>query len=444
MSTRNFEVPKNKGIQFEFGLDDTNIELKWLTRKIGTTKDVFERLMYGRERWDWYYLKQPTVIRRDSKGYNLKQEYEFPGLQDPLPADWHRIEVPGFQAIDWSYAYERKRTAILACNGLLIPEGGLHFAPQFNPEKSKSKWDYGTHLYFQTPTVSVFDPDGRLPLNLARNEIQGQTGNLESILVDDVCRNFITFCLIKGPQNHNLIENQSQLYLQPEYPGIKMRWPVNIFFSTPEGFGLTDPWNLSQLTSKTGLLIRSDNYGYQLSEESLEITMANYGFIITTRSSGTLRDFDDWHRHVVLSPTKHGESLDILKNLNIEGMRILMPFAQYIRFLEKQPNFVANSFKIELQTTEYVIMTWGSCRNTEILVNVAKAFFIVDASTESLTEIYLSDDNKNIKPGRVAQIWKDAVCNPIIPFDPKKRQSIIDALDERYARHIVQWQHFAH
>ena len=70
VSTRHVEELEDQGIELEFGLDDTNIEMRWVTRKVGTTvkvrtaQSIVQRLMepnqWRRENWDWYCLEKPV------------------------------------------------------------------------------------------------------------------------------------------------------------------------------------------------------------------------------------------------------------------------------------------------------------------------------------------------------------------------------------------------
>lgn len=264
VSTRHFDQPKDKGIEFEFGLDDTVIEMRWLNRNVGTTvkvkttESVVKKLMdqsWNGEKWDWYCLEKPKVTRKDINGKVLSQKFKLPGIESILPPNMHRIEVSGLQAVHWTY---RDKNPTLVCNGILIPNGAIGVRRQFDDSNHD---EITTHLELKTPNISVFDPDGRLPLDLARNKLASSYSQLNSCVVDDLCRNFIAYALVIGPNERMLFETNFNLYSRPSYAGLRhehhyWRRTFGCFFDTSEGFGLSDPWNISHFTSGVGLLIK--------------------------------------------------------------------------------------------------------------------------------------------------------------------------------------------
>lgn len=401
-----------------------------------------DRSTYTQEKWDWYCLEQPVLVRRGLDGKEMRQKHSLPGVEGPLTVNWHRIQVPGFQAIDWSYQI----ICLFVCNGLLIPYGDLKLETQFAQIKSQPWHQLQTHLSLVQPTVSIFDPDGRLPLSLARNRLGSQSGELNSHLVDDLCRNFIAHCLIKGPQSPVFSGTNSLLYLNSLYPGIPERkyaysgseW---LFFSTPDGFGLSDPWNISHFASQAGLVIRAERSGFEMSKPIAQSAIAEYGLTLPVKASGALGSFDSWHRPFTLSPTIKKECFQSFSGLNVKGLRILMPVKWYERFIEKQPRFVVNFHQVESKTPEWVIMTVGECSNTGTsMVSLAKELEANQIPFESATEFFLSPQNVPPKPGRIAQMWKDLVGQPIIPFDKEKREELVAKLDERLKDHLAEWK----
>ena len=323
----------------------------------------------------------------------------------------------------------------------------MELAPQYNPTKPRHYHDYGTHLFLKEPTVSIFDPDGRLPLNLARNNVQSPAGDLEVHLVDDLCRNFIAHCLIRGPKGPIFSGTNSHLYLNTLYPGLPERtYPRQLenclFFSTRDGFGLSDPWNISHFASQAGLVVRSNGASFQVARSITQFAIAGYGLTLPVEANGTLGEFDTWHRRLALSPTELNESLSIFRGLNVKGVRILMPTKWYERFIDKQPRFVVELLQqVESKIPDWVIMALGECTNTDAcLVSLAEELQEKRMSIESATEFYLSAKNVPPKPGRIAQMWKDTVGDPVIPFDKDKREKIVAGLDERFRNHLAEWK----
>lgn len=443
VSTRHLEEAEDKGIEFEFGLDDTIIEMRWKKRHVGTTVKVkttekiinkLKEAYYSEPaHWDWYFLKKPTLLVRDLNDIVLKSKYKLPSYEDALPSDWHFIDVPGFEAVNWTY---RRDVPYLTCNGILIERPYL---VNVNTEK---KIDDPFHINFHSPKVSVFDPNGRLPLNLARSELARIPIELNRLLADDVSRNFVAFSLYRGPHDRLLSKNQFSSYSHINYPGIiNYGHPMSPswYFDTSNGFGLSDPWNISQYASTTGLLVRIMGNNFQLSEAITKRAMQDYGYIFGMRSDGTLFTFDRWCRNLALS-LSGAEPLPIFKGLSVKGFRTMMPITWYERFNKKQPQYILKLHQVEITKNNLVIFTLGNCPNDEDrLLSLAKDLEDNKVIAESMTECYLSPQEYNPEPKQVAKIWKEAIGGPIIPFDRVERQKIIERLDHKFKRHLEQW-----
>jgi hypothetical protein len=446
VSTRNLEEPEDRGIQFEFGIEDTNIELRWIKRSIGTTisvkssESILSRLhkykyyyssYFYEDNWDWYCLDKPVLIRLDRYGKKIKSGYRFPSEHGPLPSDWHRIQSPAYQSIDWSYSGSGSK---LVCNGIRIPRGAIDLKKEF----SHLDYPYRKELILKSPNVSVFDPDGRLPLNLARDSLARESTGFESLLADDVCRNFIAFCLTKGPLDRILIKDHWRDYTELKYPGCYSDFPMGHFFDSRQGFGLSDAWNVSQFSSTKCLLIRKKRFDYSMSEELIEDTLSRYDIIFASASDSTLTGFDSWHRKLLNHNSN--ECLPIFKNIDLKGFRTIMPNEWYSRLVDKQPKFIMNYTKLEKSYDFGTAFTVGHCSKPDPdFVDLVKNLKNEDFSYESITEIYLTTFEEYPAPGRISQMWKEVIGGPIIPFDKLKRQKIIAQMDDKFSRHLAEW-----
>ena len=72
---------------------------------------------------------------------------------------WHRISVSGYSDIQWTY---KTRAPRLVCNGIVVVKGA-YWEDQLD--------SVADGISLRKPTVSVFDPDGVLPLNLPRTNL---------------------------------------------------------------------------------------------------------------------------------------------------------------------------------------------------------------------------------------------------------------------------------
>ncbi len=458
VSTRHVEESENQGIELQFGLDDTSIEMRWVKRKVGTTvkvrtaKATVERLTqsqswgspWERENWDWYCLEKPVLTRLDVKGKQLSPKYKLPPAEGPLPLDWHRIDVPGYQAIDWSY---RRDLPHLVCNGILVRPykyiGDHRYSRQFRPSDWDDHDETCTHLTLESPKLSVFDPDGRLPLNLARSELARSDGELETRIVDDVCRNFIAFCLARGPQGRMVSRDRFASYTRLTYPGwhssSSSLWPpFGFFFDTLDGWGVSDPWNISHFSSKIGLLIRVSGRRLQVSQKVVDLAQEKYGLTCGVESDGNLVPFDHWHRKLILYSTL--ECLPAFRGLKLRGLRTLMPVKWYERFCSKQRKFVVKSTQVESKTSDSVTLTVGDCPGPEpVLGTLADDLRKNKISFESITEFYMLPADQHPAPGRIAKLWQEAIGGPIVPFNKGDRQRLATKLPSEFERHLQEW-----
>ena len=460
VSTRHAEASDDEGVYFEFGIDDEDIEMRWVKKKVGTTvkvktnEAVIKRLMqsgrFQKERWDWYCLESPVLIRKDPNNFKLKQRYRFPGLDDPLPKGWHRIDVPGLQAVDWSYRFLGDE--VLSCNGIFINKRGLnHVNREFLSDSlEKTETNHNYYSYFRTdqpylnlPTVSIFDPDGRFPLNLARDDVASPVPEFMKFLVDDICRNFIAFSLICGPQKSLFKENYLRNYVRPNYPGISSYRFSNssvTYFYTRRGFGLVDPWNISHFVDKPGLIISTNSFNLSISNTTEKQIEKNYSSVIPIQSDGTLGKFDSWHRRLSLTHTEK-EKISIFKGIAIDGVRTLFPIKWYNRFIHKQPMFISKLHTLEKRTDMYVVVCFGKCKtynsNLEWIYDEFKHHRI---SLESISEFYFKDINAPLKADRIAQSWENFISKPIIPFNSNDRKILIDKLEKKMSPHLNEWR----
>jgi hypothetical protein len=177
----------------------------------------------------------------------------------------------------------------------------------------------------------------------------------------------------------------------------------------------------------------------KMSKSICESTMNNYGFIMGIRAGHTLTEFDLWYKSHTISKFA-GMPLPIFKGITVNGFRIMMPSDWYDRFIFKQPKYILNNHKIELKASDFVIFTIGDCLGDEKrLGSLANDLISNEVEFESLVECYISSETMQPEPGRIAQIWQEAIGSPIIPFDKNERQKIIDRLDAKFKRHIEQW-----
>ena len=208
VSTRH--VHDDRGLAFSAGLEDEAIEIRYIDRYPGTTIRVRlnDRRLAARltedqgcnaEDWDSYCLSWPAVTRW-SLGKALGQSLTVPGPNANLPSTWRRTSAKGYQDIQWTYLHkhawgERFERSVF-CNGVRVLGDKHHPVDSLG-----SAWlDFETRqIQITSPTISVFDPDANLPLNLQRTSISA-TLPFHEQLVSSVALDVIAWLLVSLPE----------------------------------------------------------------------------------------------------------------------------------------------------------------------------------------------------------------------------------------------------
>lgn len=451
VSTRHIEEPRTRGLSFEFGFEDTSVELRWMNRSVGTTvsvrvnEKIIKRLhkyihpnYFSGDSWNWYLLDKPVLARFSRTGKQIKSTFTLPGEDGPLPSNWHRIYPSGFKCVDWSYG--DMRYLRLVCNGIVIRSGYIILSKEFDKEYQDHYPHSPSHLILKAPLLSVFDPDGRLPLNLTRDDLARKLIGFEPLLAEDISRNFIAYCLLRGPKSSILDKNLWHSYTSLKYPGIDSDTylPEPCVFDARDGFGLCDAWNIASFTSQKCLIIRAPKHNLDISDEVVTYIKHQYGMIYGVSSDSTLERFDLWHRQLILY--NKSECLLFLKHIKISGLRTIMPMKWYSRLLQKQPLFIRSAIKEEKTDNSISILTIGKCPEVSSEFSEFSESISKDGiSFESITEVYFEVSDEHPKPGLIAKVWKDSIGGPIIPFNKSKRQKIIEGLNAHFSRHLDHW-----
>ena len=277
VTTRHFT--EKSGIWFVAGLDDEYIQFNKVNGPIGTSikircdKEIFDELgtRYHYYYVHWYYLSWPKIVCRTDNEYKLpykedsnneedSQEDLFPFIpnQDAiLPPDWRRIRCKGFADIHWRY--EKYGSSALYCNGIKIPleSGDIVWK---DPKYEKRPWMLSRRsddpLVPQIPTVSVFDPNGKLNLNLARDSLTTKTYPFSKTLLKSVYLDIIAHSLVCGPDRQAKSKEFSKLK-QMAYVGLKdsARYQTTQWLYTKTGFTIADSYMANTLLLKRIIIL---------------------------------------------------------------------------------------------------------------------------------------------------------------------------------------------
>jgi len=195
VTTRHVDSPNDGGWRFSAKIDDEVIELWRCSAPVGTTVRVFlsanalKRLKEQDKResmgqagvlspWYHYQLEWPRIsyVFPKNAAPASRPPAVLPGSNSVLPAEWRRVESCDFQDIQWTFVRNRyvHREQQLYCNGIRVCNAMVSTA------RPDDLWE------IRCPTISVFDHDGNLPLNLQRNGISADASVLSLVSADVV------------------------------------------------------------------------------------------------------------------------------------------------------------------------------------------------------------------------------------------------------------------
>lgn len=194
VETRHVHDDASKGLTFSCRKGSDSIVVTNVTTHIGTKISVTindnakSRLIDKTDQWDWFSLSTPKIIRKivTEEGESILDQSKFvPGSGEPLDDEtWNRTIADGYDDVLWTYENIGKNKEYhgshrkLICNGVIITEN--LYLDDFDIS-SKMRC-----IEADTPSIVVFDQDGRLPINLERSSLVGRVLPFSGALSQDI------------------------------------------------------------------------------------------------------------------------------------------------------------------------------------------------------------------------------------------------------------------
>ncbi|GAB4036064.1 HD domain-containing protein [Spirosoma jeollabukense] len=276
IETRNMH--STEGYSFEAEIDTEQIEINKRTDlsvgtfiKIHIKANVIKALNNPQQKiWhEWYVLNSPYIEYINESDLKFKPKvFNLPNDNDRLPKTFHSIKPSGLNKVIWTYDKDYRQNK-LTCNGIVIPT-----KPTISYPKLLNSYETDTIIRV-TPTISIFDYDGTLPLSLNRNKIDGIL-SFSDELVNDIYKDIIA-CLLCFKFESYLTENQIHITTQSFYhpafydPGNAVnRSDISNILHSKDGFIYNYGYFTNKLTSKTLINIFSKSDELDLAfEESI-------------------------------------------------------------------------------------------------------------------------------------------------------------------------------
>lgn len=181
VTTRSFQAEEDDGISFTLQLDQGLVELRRVRAPIGTSIKVSDisaatmsslldsdKTEIGFN--DWYCFTSPQVDMRVLRQVGTERRQARLSLDpDAVLAGedgWNVVDVENFELVAWKYKDRKdyRNSNFISCNGFIVSASTYRF-PDIQISEKGSGFELGH------PSLVIIDKDGRLPLNLQRDQL---------------------------------------------------------------------------------------------------------------------------------------------------------------------------------------------------------------------------------------------------------------------------------
>ena len=450
VTTRHVSSEANEGITFHATIDTEDIELERCERPVGTTirvriKDAVWNTLTPRSSydklnsWDWFCLREPSVVRVH-KDRKLEQEFTVPGPNSELEPEWRRIFHKDYRDIHWSYWANPS----LCCNGIQVKSEQYDTGRKLGQVRNEP-YTYDVNrpnIHLKVPSVSVFDPDGHLPLVLQRNALATDQYPFENELLNDVIRDWIASMLVSAP-TRPFGDGDSAAWFK-WYAGVysgpwAYDWHSGVtpFISAPEGVLVPDPWHLQSAGAHR--LVFCGGPDELLSALPTQLESKEKTLLVpVARLRGSLQ-FRKWIRFALCGQSD--SEFSHLMQLRVLHRRMIMPKSEFERI--KRGGIIAAYLLSDVSTEhvgkDWVLMQSGKCPcssplDFQQLSNKAN----LASDDVLLVEWHLQQEQpapKGFTP--LARAWNEITKLPFIPYDLAQRRRVLAPAFDRLKQYIT-------
>jgi hypothetical protein len=429
VSTRH--ITSERGIRFSSRLDlrpaafeTAPIQLTYAadlpvgtTIKVRVTKDTSERsynLLHQSDRWDWYCLRSPSVVRLlGSRRKRRKQFHMFPDETAPsLPVGWYRVATSDYRTV---YAVPNPARCShlpkLTVNGIVVKQ--LSYETEDLDTVSLDFWPDTFRLepyFLGTPSFSIFDPDGNLPLDVRRTGLTHKQLDFMEGAFAVQAKALLATLLITVPREPTPTDEFRQAVEQMFR--IVTLFPV---FFTKLGAGILLQKNLQAANVRNCLLVNVRDIS-EISKGWLEQVSGRYD--ATIFSSG-----------------------DLAYGVDVESFSSWVGSARMITRRGTGASLGKLKFKVEDEAINALsVFRTGDCPPSLLTrKDFESAEFRANPMTVTVAELFLRARRAS-KPEpecSVGHYWEEIIRQPLIPFDLAERRSKLSYAYEALSEYIA-------
>ncbi len=346
-----------------------------------------------------------------------------------LSDGWLRVAHKDFSDIQCTY----ESVPRLTCNGIRVVEPRIRGPWQYyNEQTIEPLWQsQGQFLRLECPNLSVFDPDGHLPLLLQRDGLKTPRYPFHENITEEVTRDLIAFILVNAPQgpiSEPLCVDAYGVW----YTGFwtdPCRWLP--FFCLANGSSFLDESHLGAIRDRALLLPSTKSMTTLLAGTEVNRPYNVLPFLV---GEGT-QEQRAWFRFAL------GRTFDTqflpTHDFRPIGARMLIRKRKYLEF--RQPGLIASfywtSIKEQFANKDWVLLQSGKCPEVSSAVNFEALAKTDDEALDGLCEWYIADE-PSARTTRLGKAWQELVGSPVIPFGMPDRKALFSSEFDRLHAYI--------
>jgi hypothetical protein len=365
----------------------------------------------------------------------LPQQFSLPGANTKLEPKWRRIKHKDYKDIQWSYW----DGPFLACNGIVVMKE--------DPRPSHSQSILGTigNCEMAWPNVSVFDPDGHLPIVLQRNALATEEYPFQKELLQDVTRDLLAYLLVCAPTR----QIDGRVPHGEWYPGVSpssRRFAPSLHLcSAEDGLYLADEWHIKQAEFHRFIFV--GGLGSSQSNPQIPPADKRRSLLIPVPNPDGTQRYRDWNRFA-LCGVAYEEGFGYLRDFSAECRRMLLLRSEY-EIIQKGrviSKYWWSDVREECSNKEWVVVRTGDCDCGETFDLLGFAGSIHSPTPwPILIEWHLAgpqSEPEALTP--LAKLWLDlGMKSPVIPYDPAERRKNLPEAFEELADYIAAHEQLA-
>jgi molecular chaperone HtpG len=469
VETRHVESPSDRGLRFSASLEDTSLSLEWTSCPVGTQIRVlipperrslversFQPRKFGDQRtrkvefndqFGQYFGSHPIVRRAIKVGAADPRTVEIaeavPGDEDAGALPWRRFDTDDPFTIFWTYQGRYPPYPSVMCNGIIITER--------NYEKPTKILEYGD---LDSPSILVYDKDGRLPINLQRTHLIVPNDDFTKSLSISITDDLMAYALVSGIESHCIGKTELG-WLKGQYPGFsspryysyprvqKYRWFLNC-----DGFGFSDTDLMCANRPKAFIFAYTNRESDGEAEEIINIKSIPEGCNLLfcrsfsnsdlNRKKSLVRDLVNIeNNYLSLTPLPRDEVKILSRRLfykkSIFNEMKMSRSGEHLLGLIK--SIETNT---EIYHENWFVISFGECPSSPNVDLREADGWLHAAGVDAIAECYVEQLPDLSSP--VARRWLDVLGGSVIPYDRTLRMALFGSGRGQLANYVSLWE----